>query len=173
MSEMKGDDRIHITLPAQPDSLPIARRAVVSHAEGLGISGTAIADLKTAVSEACANVVRHAYEDQEEPGPLELDFSPEAEGLSVVIRDYGGGIRPCPSGDMPSLRLGLPIIGALSSSFQLISVLSRGTEITMRFPGLLAPSVPPAAVRAPVSQCRPRVALARPDERAIGARWQI
>lgn len=134
MSEMKGNERIHITLPARPDSLPIARRAVVSHAEELGISRAAIADLKTAVSEACANVVRHAYEDQEEPGLFELDFSPEAKELSVVITDYGGGIRPCPSGDIPSLRLGLPIIGALSSSFQLVSVLSRGTEITIRFP---------------------------------------
>jgi serine/threonine-protein kinase RsbW len=134
----KGDDRMRIALPAQPDSLSLARRAIVAHAEKLGIAKAGIADLKTAVSEACANVIRHAYEGQEEPGQLEVEFASEADGLSVVVRDHGGGIRPCPSGDMPSLRLGLPIIGALSSSFQLVSVLSQGTEITMRFPSLTA-----------------------------------
>lgn len=131
---MHNDDRLHITLPAQPDSLPVARRAIVAHAEKLGIAERGIADLKTVVSEACANVVRHAYEEQGEPGTLEVDLSPAAEGLDMVVRDFGGGIRPWPSGDVPSLRLGLPIIGALSSSFRLVSVLSGGTEITIRFP---------------------------------------
>lgn len=130
---MQNDDRLHITLPAQPDSLPIARRAIVAHAEKLGIARTGIADLKTVVSEACANVVRHAYEGLDEPGTLEVDLDSGARELSMVVRDFGGGIRPLLAGDVPSLRLGLPIIGALSSSFHLVSVLSRGTEITIRF----------------------------------------
>lgn len=130
---MQSADRLHITLPAQPDSLPVARRAIVAHAEKLGIARAGIADLKTVVSEACANVVRHAYGEQDEPGTLEVDLNPEAQELNMVVRDFGGGVRPLSSDDVPSLRLGLPIIGALSSSFHLVSVLSRGTEITIRF----------------------------------------
>ncbi len=132
---MPTQDRLHITLPAQPDSLPIVRRAIVAHAERLGIAGAGIADLKTVVSEACANVVRHAYEEQDEAGTLEVDLDSGARELSMVVRDFGGGIRPmsADADDVPSLRLGLPIIGALSSSFNLVSVLSRGTEITIRF----------------------------------------
>lgn len=130
---MQAEDHFHITLPAVPDSLPVARREIAAHAEKLGIAGAGLADLKTVVSEACTNVVRHAY-DEEETGTLEVDLRPEEQELSMVIRDFGGGIRPLPSDDMPSLRLGLPIIGALSSSFNLVSVLSRGTEITIRFP---------------------------------------
>jgi len=130
---MQNGDRLHITLPAQPDSLPVARRAIVAHAEKLGIARAGIADLKTVVSEACANVVRHAYGEQDEPGTLEVDLNPEAQELNMVVRDFGGGVRPLSSDDVPSLRLGLPIIGALSSSFHLVSVLSRGTEITIRF----------------------------------------
>lgn len=130
---MPDHDRLHITLPAQPDSLPIARRAIVAHAEKLGIARAGIADLKTVVSEACANVVRHAYEEQDEAGTLEVDLNSGARELSMVVRDFGGGVRPLSSDDVPSLRLGLPIIGALSSSFNLVSVLSRGTEITIRF----------------------------------------
>jgi anti-sigma regulatory factor (Ser/Thr protein kinase) len=130
---MPDADRLHLTLPAQPDSLPVARRAIVAHAEKLGIARAGIADLKTVVSEACANVVRHAYGEQDEPGTLEVDLNPEAQELNMVVRDFGGGVRPLSSDDVPSLRLGLPIIGALSSSFHLVSVLSRGTEITIRF----------------------------------------
>jgi serine/threonine-protein kinase RsbW len=131
---MQNDDRLHITLPAQPESLPVARRAIVAHAEKLGVARAGIADLKTVVSEACANVVRHAYEEEDVAGTLEVDLNPGAQELHMVVRDFGGGIRPpWPSGDVPSLRLGLPIIGALSSSFRLVSVLSGGTEITIRF----------------------------------------
>jgi anti-sigma regulatory factor (Ser/Thr protein kinase) len=130
---MQNDDRLHITLPAQPDSLPVARRAIVAHAEKLGIARAGIADLKTVVSEACANVVRHAYEEEDEAGTLEVALNSGAHELNMVVRDFGGGIRPLSSDDVPSLRLGLPIIGALSSSFNLVSVLSRGTEITIRF----------------------------------------
>jgi len=129
---MKTGDHLHITLPAHPDSLPVARREIAAHAEKLGVAGAGLADLKTVVSEACTNVVRHAY-GEEETGTLEVDLSPEAEELSMVVRDFGGGIRPLSSDDVPSLRLGLPIIGALSSSFNLVSVLSGGTEITIRF----------------------------------------
>lgn len=133
MSGMPNDDRLQITLPAQPDSLPLARRAIVVHAEKLGIARAGIADLKTVVSEACANVIRHAYEEEDEVGTLEVALNPGADELNLVVRDFGGGVRPLTSDDVPSLRLGLPIIGALSSSFNLISVLSRGTEITIRF----------------------------------------
>jgi serine/threonine-protein kinase RsbW len=131
---MRNDDRLHLTLPARPDSLFLARQAIAAHAEKLGITRAGIADLKTIVSEACANVIRHAYADQDEAGTLEVDLNPEAGELNLVVRDFGGGIRPLSSGDVPSLRLGLPVIGALSSSFRLVSVLSRGTEITIRFP---------------------------------------
>lgn len=135
---MPNEDRLHITLPARPESLPVARRAIVAHAEKLGVARAGIADLQTVVSEACTNVVRHAYEEEDESGMLEVDLNPDAEELSMVVRDFGSGIRPLPSEDMPSLRLGLPIIGALSTSFSLVSVLSRGTEITIRFPGVIS-----------------------------------
>jgi serine/threonine-protein kinase RsbW len=129
---MQAGDHLHITLPAHPDSLPVARREIAAHAEKLGVADSEIADLKTVVSEACTNVVRHAY-GEEESGMLEVDLTAKAQELSMVVRDFGGGIRPLSSDDVPSLRLGLPLIGALSSSFNLVSVLSQGTEITIQF----------------------------------------
>ena len=89
-----------------------------------------IADLKTVVTEACMNVVVHAY-PQDRPGPLEVEVIPEGQGLTVVVRDYGMGIRPRPDIDRPSLRIGLSLIAALSSSFEIKGGVDRGTEIRM------------------------------------------
>ena len=51
-----------------------------------------VADLKTVVTEACMNVVVHAYED--EPGPLEVSAYRDGDALVVTVRDRGAGIRP-------------------------------------------------------------------------------
>jgi len=91
-----------------------------------------LADLKTVVTEACMNVVVHAY--QGEPGPLNVEASPDADGLTVVVRDQGVGIKPQAAGDRDGLRLGLSLIAALSGSFSISGGLDQGTEITMRVP---------------------------------------
>ena len=46
----------------------------------------------------------------------------------------GRGIRPQADVDAPSLRLGLSLIAALSSSFAISGGLDRGTEVSMRLP---------------------------------------
>jgi serine/threonine-protein kinase RsbW len=125
-------DALHLTFPAEPDSVPEVRQAIADRAEKLGMDTGRIDDLKTVVSEACSNVVLHAYGEQEEPGSFEVDLVPEARQLDVVIRDFGDGIQPRPVAGRPSLRLGLRLIGALSSRFHLISTRGRGTEIRIR-----------------------------------------
>ena len=69
-----------------------------------------------------------------EPGPLTVEANPDADGLTVVVRDQGRGIRPQADVNAPSLRLGLSLIAALSSSFAISGGLDRGTEVSMRVP---------------------------------------
>lgn len=90
----------------------------------------AIADLKTVATEAAMNVVVHAYPD-DEPGALLVEAFAEHEGLTVIVRDFGTGIRPRPDVERPSLRIGLTLIAALSSSFEISGGIDRGTEIRM------------------------------------------
>lgn len=79
------------------------------------------------------NVVVHAY--QGHPGPLEVEAMPDGDGLTVIVRDEGVGIRPqADDSDRDSLRLGLSLIAALSGSFSISGGLDLGTEITMRLP---------------------------------------
>ncbi len=91
-----------------------------------------IADLKTVVTEACMNVAVHAYQDG--AGPLLVEARPDEEGLTVTVRDEGIGIQPQADIERDSLRLGLSLIAALSSSFAISGGVDSGTEVTMRLP---------------------------------------
>jgi anti-sigma regulatory factor (Ser/Thr protein kinase) len=111
----------------------VVRHALAGLADQIGMDEPGIADLKTVVTEACMNVVVHAYPSGE-PGLLEVEALRELEGLTVVVRDYGMGIRPRPDVDRPSLRIGLTLIAALSKSFEIKGGVDRGTEIRMHLP---------------------------------------
>lgn len=129
------DDRsgLQMSLPARAENVAVVRHALAGLAERLGMDEAGIADLKTVVTEACMNVVVHAYPDGE-AGLLAVDVTPELDGLTVVVRDFGRGIQPRPEADRPSLRIGLTLIAALSASFEIKGGVDRGTEIRMFLP---------------------------------------
>jgi serine/threonine-protein kinase RsbW len=120
-------------LPAKSENVAVIRHALAGLAEEIGMDEPGLADLKTVVTEACMNVVVHAYDGR--PGPLAVEAKADPDGLTVVVRDEGIGIRPqADDRERESLRLGLSLIAALSSSFSIAGGLDRGTEITMRVP---------------------------------------
>lgn len=119
-------------LPARAENVAVVRHALAGLAEEIGMDEPGMADLKTVVTEACTNVAVHAYEG--EPGPLSVEARPDEEGLTVTVRDEGIGIQPQAEVEGGSLRLGLSLIAALSSSFAITGGLDRGTEVTMRLP---------------------------------------
>jgi anti-sigma regulatory factor (Ser/Thr protein kinase) len=121
---------LQMSLPAKAENVAVVRHAIAGLAERIGMDETAIADLKTVVTEACMNVVVHAY-PEDEIGLLEIEAVPDLDGLTVAVRDFGRGISPRPGVDRPSLRIGLALIAALSSSFEIRGGVERGTEIRM------------------------------------------
>ena len=121
-----------ISLPARAENVAVVRHALAGLAEEIGMDAPGVADLKTVVTEACMNVVVHAYDG--DPGPLHVEAQPDSEGLFVVVRDSGSGIKPRADVEQSSLRLGLSLIAALSTSFSISGGLGRGTEIQMRLP---------------------------------------
>jgi anti-sigma regulatory factor (Ser/Thr protein kinase) len=124
---------LQISLPAKAENVAVVRHAIAGLAERIGMDEAAIADLKTVVTEACMNVVVHAY-PADETGLLEIQADPDLDGLTVAVRDFGRGISPRPSVDRPSLRIGLALIAALSSSFEIRGGVEQGTEIRMHLP---------------------------------------
>lgn len=121
-----------MVLPARPENVAIVRHVLAGLAESMGMDEAGLADLKTVVTEACMNVVVHAYNG--DAGPLSVEAEPDAEGLTVVVCDEGVGIQPRAEAERPSLRLGLSLIAALSSSFSISGGVECGTKITMRLP---------------------------------------
>lgn len=128
----QGQGGLLTTLPARAANVSVIRHALAGLAEAMGMDETGVADLKTVVTEACMNVVVHAYDD--EGGLLQVEATPEGDALRLVVRDFGTGIRPEPEseeGGPKSLRLGLSLIAALSRRFQIAGGVGMGTEITM------------------------------------------
>jgi serine/threonine-protein kinase RsbW len=124
---------LQMSLPARAENVAVVRHALAGLAEQIGMDEAATADLKTVVTEACMNVVVHAYPEGE-VGLLEVEAVPDEGGLTVAVRDHGRGISPRPGVDRPSLRIGLALIAALSSSFEISGGVERGTEIRMHLP---------------------------------------
>ncbi len=145
----EGQTGLEMSLPALAENVAVVRHALAGLAEEIGMDSAGIADLKTVVTEACMNVVVHAYEG--EPGPLGVLAVPVDGGLTVTVRDSGVGIRPRPETESSSLRLGLSLIAALSSRFSFSGGLGRGTEVEMELPlrgGGALEGGPPAPVGA-------------------------
>lgn len=125
---------LSLRLEAEPQNVRQARDEAASYAEGLGLSPAGVEDLKTIVSEACSNIVRHAYPEDAEERPMEVEMDKTDGELTVTVRDSGTGIRP-PTGTRPSsLRLGFILMGSLADYLQLRTGRGRGTELLMKVP---------------------------------------
>jgi anti-sigma regulatory factor (Ser/Thr protein kinase) len=110
----------------------LVRQALRGLAETVQLDAVELNDISTAVSEACNNVVTHAYPDGE--GAMDVELYASEEGLEVVVRDHGCGLTPQPPEPASEIGgIGLPVMAALAQSVEFASLDSGGTEVRMRF----------------------------------------
>ena len=121
---------VRLTLPAQAESIPVIRHVLGAFAEALALPPDVIEDMRLAVTEACTNVVRHAY-DGDRSGPIEVVVQPVGDRLDITVSDRGRGMGPSPDLDGPGL--GLPMIAALADSIELQEAPTRGNRLRMSF----------------------------------------
>jgi serine/threonine-protein kinase RsbW len=121
---------MELALAARAENIAIVRHALGGFGEAFDVPESKLSDIRLAVTEACANVVVHAYPDGHE-GPMEVVASMDDEALTVLVRDWGRGIRPRP--DSPGLGLGLSLIAALAEKVQLGHDGEEHTEVRMTF----------------------------------------
>lgn len=121
---------MELTLPARAENIAIVRHALGGFGEAFDVSDEKLSDIRLAVTEACANVVVHAYPEGEE-GVMRISATVLDEELQVLVCDWGQGIRPRP--DSPGLGLGLSLIAALSETVQLGHDTADHTEVRMTF----------------------------------------
>jgi anti-sigma regulatory factor (Ser/Thr protein kinase) len=96
----------------------------------LAWDGDLIDDLKTAVTEACNNVVLHAYPGG--IGKLVLRLDAEGEWIEVLVCDEGEGFHGVAAGE-DHLHVGLPVISSLAERVEYLSPRDGGTEVRMFF----------------------------------------
>jgi anti-sigma regulatory factor (Ser/Thr protein kinase) len=116
---------MHELLPATIDSVAMARRAVHRFARDLEVD---LDGMVLAVSEAVANVVAHAY-DEDAEGVIELNAAAGPMEVTVTVRDHGGGLR---GGREPGAGYGLLIIRRLAQHVELADT-RDGVALTMAF----------------------------------------
>ncbi len=126
---------MQLALPARAENIAIVRHAFGALGDAYALDEQILSDIRLAVTEACTNVVVHAYPDGKE-GPMEVLATRLGDELRVVVRDEGRGIGPRP--DSPGLGLGLPLIASLTENVQLGRDGEERTEVRMMF-SLTAP----------------------------------
>lgn len=121
---------LRLILPAHAQNVVLVRQVVTCMNRPLALPAGLIEDIRLAVTEACTNVVRHAYADHD--GPLEVRITRNPPGaLTIVVSDRGCGFRPRP-GD-GGAGLGLPLMGALAHVLEFEQRPGGGSRVRMRF----------------------------------------
>ena len=114
-------------IDAVPGSVPALRWWLLDAIRGHGFDDEAVG---LALTEATANVVRHAYPDG--PGSIIVTVVMSGEGLEVVVADEGSGARSFNLRAAGGTGVGLLLIRELSSAVD-IDPGSDGTTVTMWF----------------------------------------
>ncbi len=120
---------LKLSLPAEEDSLPVVRQALRSLGETVGAELEALEDAELAVTEACANVVEHAYPGA--GGAVEVTLCPSAAGIEVSVRDFGRGMPDAAELADGDRGYGLALIEEIASRLDVRH--DGGTELAMDF----------------------------------------
>jgi serine/threonine-protein kinase RsbW len=83
---------VRLTIPAKPEYITLSRLALAGLARVRPLADETLADLKLALTEACSNSVRHAYDDGE--GHVDISFELRDDRLIVEVADDGSGFAP-------------------------------------------------------------------------------
>ena len=102
--------RQQLRRPALPSAVPVVRGMVTRVLGRLDVSTARSGEIQLAVTEACANVVRHAYPGA--PGDVLCECEVTEHEVVIRVSDWGVGWDQ-PSAH-PGLGLGIPLIERLS-----------------------------------------------------------
>lgn len=127
------DAALRVEAIAVAAEVPRIRHAVVATAAAHGMTPERRSDIALAVSEACTNVVAHAYADAATPGPLTVEVHHANEEFVVVVSDEGRGVVPRAASS--GLGLGLGLIARLTERMEIGSNGLGGAKVTMAFSG--------------------------------------
>jgi serine/threonine-protein kinase RsbW len=128
-SAANGNGHVHairLTIPAKPEYITLGRLALtgIARLRPEPLRQEVLGDLKLALTEACTNSVRHAYDGGE--GLVEILYELHDDKLVIEVVDEGEGFeRPAGSSnalideELSEGGLGIAIIDALADEFEI------------------------------------------------------
>jgi anti-sigma regulatory factor (Ser/Thr protein kinase) len=123
---------VRLNLASTPENVVLVREMLSGVAEAVRLDGGDLNDIRTAVTEACNNVVLHAYED--ETGPMDVEVCIGEDALRVLVRDHGNGIKARDDiADRTPPGIGVHVIQTLTNTVEFKDGPDGGTEVRMEF----------------------------------------
>ena len=124
----RADRPLRVALPAQLESVPLARHALARWLAGNGACADAIFALSVALGEACTNAVEHAQRAR--PQAVLVRAERKGRTVRILVRDYG---RWDYSPSIDERGRGLQLMRGLMDCVQ-IRRTPRGSTLVMSHP---------------------------------------
>jgi serine/threonine-protein kinase RsbW len=107
---------VRLTIPAKAEYITLCRLALAGISHFHPIPDETLHDLKLALTEACTNSVRHAYDNGGE-GQVKVVYELAADRIAIEVADEGDGFvldQTAEADRMSESGLGIAIIRALA-----------------------------------------------------------
>ena len=121
---------VRLTIPAKAEYITLCRLALAGISRYRPVPDETLHDLKLALTEACTNSIRHAYEDIE--GHVEVVYEIGSDTLAIEVTDAGEGFTPDEQSEpeeMSESGLGLAIIDSLSDELVIEQLEGKGSRL--------------------------------------------
>lgn len=157
---MKTNETVELTLPNRLFSLPIAQAVVREAARSCGFDDAALSEIEVAVEEAVTNVMKHAYDAEENP-TFDIVCKRLTEGMQITLREKGIPFDPkliplykpeLLDLDSPAAGMGFHLMKSMMDDVQLVNLGPEGkeTRLLKRFKNV--PGGGPAGEAAPAAE---------------------
>ena len=136
----QGSDRgvVSLSIPAKAEYIALCRLALAGLAQVRALEPETLADLKVALTEACSNSIRHAYEAAG-GGAVDIRYEVDDDKVVVEVTDTGAGFDAddvdAADGELDEGGLGIAIIRAVVDD---VTIASDGGGSRLRFVKYLA-----------------------------------
>jgi serine/threonine-protein kinase RsbW len=112
---------VRLTIPAKAEYITLCRLALAGISHLRPVTDETLHDLKLALTEACTNSIRHAYDAGSE-GIVRIVYELDDEKISIEVTDEGEGFvldEALEADRMSESGLGIAIIRALADEVEI------------------------------------------------------
>lgn len=128
-------DSVKITIPSHPKYLSVIRNVTSKIGEIYGIDEIIVNDLKLAIDEACANIIKHAYKSDTTKRII-IKYTVKPEEFTVILEDNGmkADINKLKGRDLDDIKpggLGIHFIKKVFDIFMLDEKKKKGNRLIL------------------------------------------